>query len=447
MASLVRQKQKLTVGVLVLAAVAAASVGFSQPVLEPAEDRQRQVVERIEQEQARNGPHSEDLIGSWSALGLLRQEDGDHELAAAAFERAREIVRVNYGFRSLEEAPLLRQLVRIEEARGNVETAWGLEDELLDLVRQHPSDVRIAPILREIADKRMDILERYRAGEFPPQIILGCYYRGPRNPSCTSGSRREVIGRISFQAQWYRATAIEAILRNGLYASDELRELEMDSLSARGMALGYPCPPLEFQELLEMELIGSCLEPVISQEAFADVRGERLPGIPVVNIGGTASLARLLIYEVRSSAPALSQVNALVRLADFRLAALRAADVDESTLALYEHAYRQLEENGIAQASIEEIFSPQTPVVITSGPNPLVFEETQESTRYIDVAFDITKHGESENIEILDATTDATRGAEKDLVRLIERSRFRPRVTDGQFSDTSQVLVRYYLND
>jgi hypothetical protein len=126
---------------------------------------------------------------------------------------------------------------------------------------------------------------------------------------------------------------------------------------------------------------------------------------------------------------------------------LRAADVDESTLALYEHAYRQLEENGIAQASIEEIFSPQTPVVITSGPNPLVSEETQESTRYIDVAFDITKHGESENIEILDATTDATRGAEKDLVRLIERSRFRPRVTDGQFSDTSQVLVRYYLND
>jgi hypothetical protein len=80
-------------------------------------------------------------------------------------------------------------------------------------------------------------------------------------------------------------------------------------------------------------------------------------------------------------------------------------------------------------------------------PNRLVSEGTQDSTGYIDVVFDVTKYGASERIEILNATTNVTDAAKGRLVRLISRSRFRPRVTDGQFADTSPIVVRYYLNE
>jgi hypothetical protein len=65
----------------------------------------------------------------------------------------------------------------------------------------------------------------------------------------------------------------------------------------------------------------------------------------------------------------------------------------------------------------------------------------------IDIAFDITEQGYAESIEILDATENVTRGPKKDLVELIEDSVFRPRMTDGQFAETSPVVVRYYLHE
>ena len=63
------------------------------------------------------------------------------------------------------------------------------------------------------------------------------------------------------------------------------------------------------------------------------------------------------------------------------------------------------------------------------------------------MTFQITKYGKSERIEILYTTMNATDAAKDDLVRLIARSQFRPRVTRGQFADSSPVVVRYYLND
>jgi tetratricopeptide (TPR) repeat protein len=449
---------KTAARVLALAAVAVPRIGFPQPAFVPGAnddergliDLQTQIVEKVQRIQTQDGSDSVDLIEPLTALGQLYLEDGDHELAIAAFEKAGQVVRVNYGLTSLDEAPLIQYLVRAEEARGNVGAAWDLEQELLILVGRYPNDVRTVPILREIADRRTDVLRRYRAREYPPQIILGCYYRVREGDRCRSGSRTQAIRALAREAQWYRAAAIEALVRNELYHSDELRELEMEAVRA-GAASSYSCPPMPLQALLEMELVGSCLEPAISREdeAIADLDTAslvRLRGMPLVNVGGFASLVRLVIYEVRSSAPALNQANALVRLADYQL--VHGLGTDESTLGIYERAYRRLRENDVAQTSIEQIFSPNTPVVLPgSSPNPLAADGVPEFDDYIDVAFDITQYGRSEHIEILDTSTNATRAARKDLVRLLEGSRFRPRVIDGRFADTSPVVVRHYPND
>jgi hypothetical protein len=405
-----RQTLKLAARILMVAAVVLPYTGFPQPAFEPVakDERQQEIVEKIQEEQALNGPYSSNLLNPLRALGLLYQESGHDGLAVAAIDRALQVIRANSGLRSLDQAPLIRQSILIEEARGDFAAAWDLEQELLTLARRHPDDLRTVPILHEIADKRIDVLERYVAGEFPPQISLGCYYDRFPSPdehgSCSSGSRGVVVQAILSEAQRNYFDAISVMLRHELYSSGELRELEMELLRS-----SYP-------------------------------HGRYYVG--------RQSLRRLLAYDVANSEPWLTRIDALVRIADWDLLFASGRITNESALEMYEQAYEQLQQKGIAQASIEQIFSPKTPIVLpTFMPNRLVSEGTQDSTGYIDVVFDVTKYGASERIEILNATTNVTDAAKGRLVRLISRSRFRPRVTDGQFADTSPIVVRYYLNE
>ena len=113
-------------------------------------------------------------------------------------------------------------------------------------------------------------------------------------------------------------------------------------------------------------------------------------------------------------------------------------------LESYEQAYDLLEQKGVAQASIDELFAPETPVVLpTFLPNPFASRDTSESARYVDVAFDITKYGRSEHA-VDPNDEEPTDAAKKDVRRPIDASWFRPRVTDGRFADATRVVVRYY---
>ena len=82
----------------------------------------------------------------------------------------------------------------------------------------------------------------------------------------------------------------------------------------------------------------------------------------------------------------------------------------------------------------------------TFGSNTFASAASAESPRYIDVAFAVTKYGTGEQIEILDTSSGATRTEERDLIRLIETTSFRPRAIDGALADSAPVVVRYYLD-
>src|SRR5690606_1325556 len=174
------------------------------------------------------GVHSAELIGPTKALALYYQEHEDHALEIAALEQARQLVRVNYGLYSLEEVPLLQQWMRAERARGNDTGAWDVEQRLLKLVRRNANDLRTVPILRDVAERRLDILARYEGGEFPPEIILGCYYSAPEAGDCRSGSRGRAKSALLREALSYYSQAINTILRTEGLESEELPQLLME---------------------------------------------------------------------------------------------------------------------------------------------------------------------------------------------------------------------------
>lgn len=274
-------------------------------------------------------------------------------------------------------------------------------------------------MLREIADKRLDVLERYSAGTaFPPQIVLGCYYAPPhrrtytdpdRRPdwSCGSGSRQRVMQALHTEAQRYFVDAVDMMPSS---------ERSVEALAQLNRAL--------------LRLLYANRNDYGTEDA------------------GRSGLRLAYSMAVKESQPLRVQMNALIELADWDL--LYAAGPKEKAAAFhaYQTLYEQLERQGLEQSFIDELFAPRVPVVLPAfAPNPLASIETSDSSGYIDVAFEITKHGKSKAIEILASSTHASNDAWARLVRLIENRRFRPRVAAGAFEDPSRVVVRYYAND
>jgi len=457
---------------LVAAAAAAAASGavFAQPEPAPIDPEER-LLERIAELATEGGPTPAEVIGPLRALALLHQEAGDHALAIAALEEARHVTRVHQGLSSADEAVLLRQQIRSEKALGNHQRVWDLERDMVTIARQHHDDVRMLPIFRDLADDRLGVIDKVAASERPPMIYAGCYNGAPlppydyargeqrapastgsvTTPGCFGGINQDLIAKLRAEILMYYADAIEIILRTGDYASEELRQLEQAALrmsfltrpwAMRSREAGGSfafCSGGTLDDYLALEILGTCLAPVGRAHNFV-----------VANVG-LVSLIRLMAYEIRSGAPAAASANALADLADWLLVIVphdrrRFGGRAATALVLYERLYGQLQQSDDLRASTAQIFAPELPVTLpTFEPNPFASAATPESLRYIDVAFAVTKYGLGEQIEILDSSKGATRAEERDLIRLIEGTTFRPRFVDGKLADSAPVIVRYHL--
>jgi hypothetical protein len=449
-----------TAAVLVLAA-------FTTPVVAQSLADDDRELEQIQEILSRAGPYALDLLGPLSRLGMLYQEGEDYALALVTLERAQHIVRVNNGLHSMDQVPVVRQLIRIEEARGNNEGAWERQQNLLKLLRRHPDDVRTVPVLREIADKQMDVLAAVIAGKRPPEVVLGCFYKQwptQADGSCEAGSRSTVVQGMLAEAQRTYLDAIAVMLRQGLYDSDDLRALELEVL--RGVDLMrsryYRGPTARPVPMAPAYIGASSIEPwrsrmaAVAQLAEWELPYPSEPSLQADEDGhvftkhvhimdpyhrGLQSLRRLYAYGAASSNSSLQQAKAVAQMADWDLLYSRNGRAIES----YEVAQAMLEQGGVPASSIEQIFAPATPVVLPAfQPNPLERDETRAATGYIDVAFEITKYGRSRDVEILDSA-NASHAAKQDLIAVIRTSRYRPRLTDGVFADATPVRMRYYL--
>jgi hypothetical protein len=191
--------------------------------------------------------------------------------------------------------------------------------------------------------------------------------------------------------------AIDVYRRHGLYASDELRELEM-------------------------ELLQICY-----------VYG---------NYGlGKESLQRLVDYDMANAEPLATQLEALLRLADWDLLFGRIVSAHQQ----YLHAYHLLDADGDGTATTA-LFSPKQPIALPAFLQSPLASNEESSTGFVEVAFDITWHGNAKRVEILDAPPTTSNEAKKELVNRIGQMRFRPTIVAGEIPPSSRVVARYQLS-
>jgi hypothetical protein len=410
-----------------LTAVVQPTVSFSQNDLSTLADRERELVEAIELGERQNGPYSEQLLAPLTALSLHYEEIEDYTATDATIARVLQVIRANYGLYSLEQAPTIRRLMRHEEERGNAAAAWDLERELLRLAERHLDDPRTAQILRDSADKRLDILRGYDAGEYRPEIVLGCYYldtvpvsdlrkRGSRPLStyqpaenqntCASGSRRQAKQSLLKEARALYAGSIDIIVDNQGYTGDELPEF----------------------------LLGL----VRTSYRYGDY------------VLGQVSIRHLIAYEAENSQEWLPRAEMRVLGADWDLvySSSFGTKFRDAALTAYQEAYDLLEEHSVPRASIDEIFSPGIPVALpTFASKALISEESPGTTGYVDITFVVAADGRAEDIEVVGATENLKRSDARDIVNKIKQRRFRPMITDGQLADSAPQTVRYYFTD
>ena len=331
------------------------------------------------------------------------------------------------------------------------------------------------------------MLRRFLAGEAPPEVypeagLFGFY-------------KEDMVNKLISDAQIHLADAATVILRNRLYSSDELRELEVESIRANDLirqrrlwletarheadprpenGLVFDPHVVERRNILA-DLVSRADAPDVPAELQDALRGtpppvrratnanryqldmtaaEPLGAAGVYALGATSryqlgkdSYTRLIAYDelaFGSSADAAAlrgRLEAYLRLADWELLYSQ----NGRALDAYARVHELVTANDFAAPLLAEIFAPPIPTVLpTFLPNPL---ETQPSARYIEVSFEVTKYGESRRVEILGAAPEVSNAAKDELVTLIKGSRFRPRVTDGELAGAAPVVVRYYLDD
>jgi hypothetical protein len=446
------------------------------------DELERQILANIEEIRARDGQYSPALRDELMRLIVLYRENDEDALALVAIERALQVVRANSGLYSLDQVPLLEQRLESEAAFGNAAAVWDLEQELLTLARRHPDDLQAVSVLRSVAGRQMEVVERMvDSNEIPPQVILGCYYNewsigDDGDGNCRSGTRHTAVRGMLADADRNHAEAIAVLLRNEAYASEDLRELEMELV--RSAELIYeryardgnrgvtgtrtrnevPVPLVPWSPAAEIrEPWRSRMAPIVAladwelpydsagtrEENFLQEMEPRDARFRGPYYRGRQSLRRLYVYSVIASRPPLARATAIVEMADWDLLfSSNGLAVEGYTLAL-----DMLEHAGTDEASLAQLFAPALPVVLPSfEPNPLARDETRAATGHLDVEFAITKYGRARAIEIRDAT-NAPDDARDDLVELLKSSRFRPRLTHGQFADSTPVLLRYHVYD
>ena len=468
------RKPKYSAGILPVFALAVFHSAFSQTELDRASnDLQREIAETIREVETQHGPNAAELIEPLTVLGLSYLEAGDHLLAAVATQRALDVVRINHGLHSLEQVALMQQLIANEAVFGNAAAVWDLEQELLALAARHPVDPRTVPIFRAVADKRMGMLNRYLGGEMQREIVAGCFYDMSLSDSvgsCHSGERSTVFQRVVAEVQGHYADAISVLLRNELYSSEDLRELELELARSSDLLRVRENDGDRTLELEEIHTI-SHTEPWLSQTqtmiglarwdldySLADsMLGDRAQTDRDMALRsyrrqdqyelGRLALSRLVAYAHLGSNSQRERILALVQLADWDLLYSRNSLASEQ----YLQAWELMIGAGFAPQLVNEIFSPEVPVVLPAfNPDLRLTDVGREfdgagSGDFIDVSFDVTRFGQSRRVDITDSSTNVSRDDARRLVQQIRRSRFRPRIEDGRIVDSSDLAVRYFI--
>ncbi len=397
--------------------------------LEGSINQYEAAIQMLEEE---GGVYEERLTQELISLGSLYRQAGDFATAIEILNRAWHITRVNFGLYSLDQAPVLEQLIETLLQDGDFGTVDTLQQYLFQLYQKSYSlnDMEILPAIESMARWQM----------FAYKNRLDLYNAG----GTSSGALAAEASRLNrlLNVQYLYQMAIQLLLNTVSPSDPRLLDLEHKLASSNFMFANN-----NSQQYGSYAYVGST--PVTAGPAALAP-----PTMSMNNMGykqGLEALERRLIYLQSMETPQIDKIaDAMIDIGDWHLAFKKRS----AAFSEYQQAITLLQEAGIGVESIDQLFSADVPVLIP------VFAEHPYSRDaigldekfaldyqgYFDVSVIINRYGTVDSLKVLGKSNETSDVVESRLIRHLRRANFRPPVHDGQADDKHVYHLRYYYS-
>ncbi len=371
-------------------------------------------------------------------LGTAYQYNGDFALALQSFQRANQIIRVNNGLFSLDQAPLLRRMINSTVALGDL-TATDAEQEYLYYLHTKAYDrqsLELVPALQEFAAWHVRASRIYL-----PQLAAG--KSGTAAANQTTGFRFADSLQDQFDLRFRR-----------LQQAQQLFQQIIDILLAHGRTLDPGLAQAEFALATSNFLMTRQLVTYNQTHGFKNQNSNTFPEIDLhiyrssYTDGRTALERRVKYLEESASTTPADLAHARLDLVDWLVATGSSADFR----TLLETARQDYAAAGASSAEIENLFNPVLPVSVpafeitpwTRASLGIASDIAIEYRGYIDVDASVNENGDALAPAILDRTAGTPPEVADNLLQSISDSKFRPRILNGVMATYEHVVVRYY---
>ncbi|HWK53371.1 MAG TPA: tetratricopeptide repeat protein [Hyphomicrobiales bacterium] len=379
------------------------------------------IQQRIAELEQREGQYAPALADLHDALARLYLAQDEPEAGLAAFEQARQIVRINSGLYSAAQVPLLREIIALNLNLGHLEQATAQQEALFNLqLRQYGRhSLDAVPALLEWADWNVHLY-------LNPQV--------QRNPSISIAAN--IPGTLGLD---YRNPTLQEAYDRYVSALEILHEQD-NPRDARLVEIEHKLAALNFMANRDLTTAMDRM-PLAFNGGLGISEFDRLieRGSALHFLNGSAALKRAVAYASAAEPPDYAlMATRLLELGDWYLLFNRRS----SALETYQQALDLLEAAAFSPADIERVVASGMPV---HSPDTVYQVQPAQYLGYIDVAFTLDKYGAASNPRILGASPeDAGEAVERALLQTIRSSRFRPRFEANAPVGTDTVQLRYF---
>ena len=393
-----------------------ASKATSPVTDDPKTEALMQSVDRyqksINELQKTQGAYGEGLAEQLVGLGLAYKNLGQYPPAMAAFNRSLLVTRVNLGLYTLEQIPILEQIIATNTAAGDW-TALNQNHQYLYWV----------------------YLRNY--GVDDPRLL-------------------PVIDRLGY---WQLHAYTYDNQAEGNNHLDQANNLFHDAIAIIESHYG-PYDQRLLDPLYGIVLINYQIKATLNANFGSTPDGMSIfdDDLGTINASdiqfyinsayrtGKEALLRIIDIQAHNQdlAPSAAGIG-LVHLGDWDLL----FDRRDAANKTYAQACAQLATSGMAKAEIDQLFAQPRSLPALPGPQPGTGEPAQQAMggTYVLARFDVPPSGRPTNIEIIEANPVDNKVMLRRARQRIRATRFRPRLEDGQPIATTNVSIRYEFQE
>ena len=351
------------------------------------------------------------LVEELASLGRLQQQQGNHIGAIQTLDRAIHVNRINSGLYTLEQIPVVEQLIQSHMALGDWEEA-DIYNNYLYHVQQKAygfDDPRLIPVLERLATWN---IQAFKIGH---GSLLGIKLR--QSQIMFNAAARMVD--VHFGKADERFINYQRNIASSAY------------LVAQNPDLMAQIDKSEYRT---------------RQQVFAEQMNEQRQVQPSGFRTGERALLEVVMFYQEQGYGTYVLAEAITHLADWYLIFGRR----QSALKSYKLAWDMLQGLEDSEELTQQLFGSVTPLPAfgSSIEVPDAFYRTEDGSQalrfdYADLTFDVTENGLARNVESISEETEDNQAQLGKLRNSTRSMRFRPLVIDGEPQRSFENHFRY----